>query len=304
MKTLPEIDVLLGVYNGEKYLPGFLESLKHQINVKINLIISDDSSNQLSKIILDSYADNWNSYHYQIGLKIGPKENYFNLLSLSTSPYAAFADQDDIWKQDHLALSVNRLQNSSNKPALSFSAMVEFRENKTSKIWPTFKEIPSAQIAAMQNFARGCTIVINHRAAQDISKQDHKFSIMHDWWALLYCTIAGDVFYSASPEISYRLHENNAIGRTPILTRIARKKLFRKKKESQPVFRQLQSILLQLNELSNNDSGSSNKSELQTLSDQLSKGLTGRICLIFSPKRFRLTLMEDVWFRVFLILTR
>ena len=50
-----KIDILMATYNGEKYLKEQIESILNQSYENINLIISDDCSNDNTKKILQEY---------------------------------------------------------------------------------------------------------------------------------------------------------------------------------------------------------------------------------------------------------
>ena len=50
-----KVDVLLATYNGEKYLKEQIDSILNQTYQNINLIISDDNSNDSTRKILEEY---------------------------------------------------------------------------------------------------------------------------------------------------------------------------------------------------------------------------------------------------------
>ena len=60
------VDVLLATFNGEKFLSEFLDSLSTQVGVKINLIVSDDGSNDRTLEIIDYYKFKFDLYDISI----------------------------------------------------------------------------------------------------------------------------------------------------------------------------------------------------------------------------------------------
>ena len=61
-ERLPEVEVLLATFNGQLYLPEFLESLCNQQGVKIHLRVSDDGSKDETINILYKYAESFESF--------------------------------------------------------------------------------------------------------------------------------------------------------------------------------------------------------------------------------------------------
>ena len=210
----PTVDVLLGTFNGEKYLAEFLDSVLNQEFVSINLIVSDDGSTDSTLGILSQYEDKFDKFTLVAGPKEGAARNYLSLSKLSTSEFIAFADQDDIWDANHLIESINRIKNEEKTPALSYCAMREFDDASgiTRRIWPAKDAILNLNSILLQNYARGCTIVMNRSAADLLNSVDPKRLLMHDWWTLLIVYTHGTIKFGSLPEITYRLHDTNQIG--------------------------------------------------------------------------------------------
>jgi glycosyltransferase involved in cell wall biosynthesis len=134
-----EVDVLLATYNGEKYIEDFLSSLLKQKNCKINLYISDDGSTDSTIPLLLRYQDEFNEFRLMQGPELGPMLNFFNLLRASKGKYIALADQDDIWMENHLHASLQRISKFES-PALTFSSVAQFMCCPShSEIWPNQK---------------------------------------------------------------------------------------------------------------------------------------------------------------------
>jgi len=216
-EALPRVQVLLGTYNGGKYLKEFLESLRTQSGVKIDLLVSDDGSTDNTFEVLNSFKTSFNSFHMIDGPRLGAAENYFHLLQHSAGDFVAFADQDDIWNIDHLSLSIERLKNFSDSPAASFCSVSEFNSDHPErvKVWPKRIDLSSPFTMLVENQARGCTLVINKPAADLLKQVKPEMTIMHDWWVALTILLVGNLVYSETPEINYRIHSNNTIGGTP-----------------------------------------------------------------------------------------
>jgi glycosyltransferase involved in cell wall biosynthesis len=216
MQERPQIDICLATYNGELYLPQLLNSLASQNGVEINLLASDDGSSDDTVAILKANAHLFKSLSLYTGPQKGPAENFFFLFTKSSSHYTAFADQDDIWIEDHLINSISRIEKYFDSPALTFSKVYEFQDDDVQKysIWPQVASNYNPESWFFENKARGCTIVLNEEARKLILSKPHKAAIMHDWWCILIVLTCGKVVIGEKPEILYRRHRNNFTGKS------------------------------------------------------------------------------------------
>lgn len=214
-KSIPNVEVLLATFNGEKYLTEQLDSLLAQRGVRLSMLVSDDGSSDETLTILRSYIHLFPEFRILDGPKKGPQENYFYLLSHASGEFVALCDQDDVWEPDHLANSLARLK--LGVPSVTFSAVREFTTDQASgsTIWPKKIKINSIKNILFENPARGCTIVMNKSFLDIAMSEVPKNSIMHDWWIVLVAMSYKCLTASAMPEVRYRIHENNVVGPTP-----------------------------------------------------------------------------------------
>lgn len=289
----PEVDVILGVYNGEEYLADMLQSLKSQKGVLINLIVTDDGSLDSSVSIVRSFSNAFNSLVIVNGPRHGPAENFFSALKFSNSAYVAFADQDDIWRDDHLVNSIARLQKFDLEPALTFCSVQEFKTGSIKvRKWP--KRHPSLELATLicENPARGCTMVMNKKAATILRNSNPRNAIMHDWWALLLIKLVGKVLYSDSQEVRYRIHQKSVTNNSRKLT----KRFSRFRSAAYGLWApelQLNSVLENIS-IGRLDSKSLKQLKMFTTMHKSS--------LFFYPKRFRMRLRDEIAIRFLLII--
>jgi glycosyltransferase involved in cell wall biosynthesis len=295
-QNLPEVEVLLATFNGEKFLGEFLDSLSKQVNVVIHLRVSDDGSTDKTLEIIDSYKEFFKSCKIHAGPCNGPSSNFFSLIERATFEFVALADQDDIWHPHHLISSVNRLSVTPDSPSMSFSAVTEFGEGKaTETIWPT--RFPGIDIRSIvtENLARGCTFVLNSKATDLIKLYKPENAVMHDWWILLLMYSSGEVTWSVAPEVSYRIHSSNVVGGKPALN--VRIKRFRDN------FRAREwSIVSQANELFekyNWSMSSHGRHEIGSFVRGIgSYFITGKCNLLFWPQRYRTNMLDEIAIRL------
>ena len=215
------VEVLLATHNGEKFITEFLESLADQKDVEVDLVVSDDNSSDHTIQIVNSFADKFYSLKILTGPNKGAKNNFVHLIQNSNSEFSAFADQDDIWLQNHLRDSVNRLATHVGKPALVFSKVIEFSESVQIREWPDISSNPNLAMLLSENLARGCTMAINRDLMDLLKKSDFSEICMHDWWAILVAKTCGVVEFINAPGVKYRIHGENAVGsRKPLKVRM------------------------------------------------------------------------------------
>jgi glycosyltransferase involved in cell wall biosynthesis len=130
------VEVLLATYNGENYLEEFLDSLARQEQVAIDLLVSDDGSVDSTMKILEKFSSRFRSMTIYQGPQKGPAANFFFLLQKARGDYVAFADQDDVWTENHIINGIRNIEEYSLIPALSFTAVAQFNRLRELGLWP------------------------------------------------------------------------------------------------------------------------------------------------------------------------
>jgi glycosyltransferase involved in cell wall biosynthesis len=296
---VPVVEVLLATYNGEEYLPEFLESLSRQQGVSIILRVSDDGSRDSTLDLINFYSTRFKKCSITRGPGTGPSDNFFSLISQANSDYIALADQDDIWEPTHLINSVKRIEELASVPAMTFTSVSEFTskpENPLS-IWPNKVMIERPLNFFVENLARGCTIVFNRKALCLINSHKPAFAIMHDWWIGLLISLIGEVRYSQCPEVNYRLHQNNYIGSKPSLK--SRLQRFNNSREEvwPPALQ-----LLEIYEAFGNQIVGKKMKNVESITTGLtSLKFSKRMHVILTSHRLRSSLFDEVWLRLLLM---
>jgi glycosyltransferase involved in cell wall biosynthesis len=210
------ITVLMSTYNGEMYLKEQLDSILNQEQVDLTLLIRDDGSTDGTVNILKEYENLHGNIKWYSGTNLGCGKSFFQLvLDAPESDYYAFADQDDVWDKDKLAIAISNIKgNSEGIPSLYCSAIRPVDSNlkllphkKARGIEPTFG------IALAQAIAPGCSYVFNKSLLDKFKKMKIDDIDIHDWALFRVVTaLDGYVYYDVEPHFSYRQHGNNVIG--------------------------------------------------------------------------------------------
>ena len=108
-ESLP-VSIVLGTYNGEKFLKEQLDSIINQTYTNMEIVVTDDASTDGTKNILDDYAKKDNRIKIYFNDKnIGLIKNFEKGVQQTHGAYIAFADQDDVWAVDKIEKLVSNL---------------------------------------------------------------------------------------------------------------------------------------------------------------------------------------------------
>ena len=219
------IDILMAVYNGEKYLEEQLESIINQSFSKWQLIIHDDGSKDSSLAIIQKYEKKYPEKIKAIydDMKFGSsKDNFVHLMKYSKADYVMFADQDDVWEKDkvkHSYMTIRKLETKmpAGLPILvhgDLEVVNEHLETVSASLFQMQKldyKKSKFKDYLVQNNVTGCTIIIN-KILKELCCDMPKEAIMHDWWLALTASAFGCVYGINKSDIKYRQHENNVEG--------------------------------------------------------------------------------------------
>lgn len=208
------VQVLMSVYNGQKYLSQQIESVLAQEDVAVDLLIRDDGSKDDSIRIIQSFMEKHSNVHLIEGENIGVIPSFYEL-SLQAEPefdYYAYCDQDDVWLKDKLIRAISFLQ----KPDIPqlYCSKTQLVDDELGFLQLSHLGVPTKQSAMIQNIVIGCTSVMNHALHQLVIEKvpDYQAIRMHDSWFYKLGIFFGEVYFDDEARILYRQHANNAVG--------------------------------------------------------------------------------------------
>lgn len=220
--TTAKIAILMSTYNGQKYLSEQIESIQKQSYSNWRLYIRDDGSTDNTINIIKRYTTRdhriifFNQNHIE---NQGVAKSFMTLLENIEADYYMFADQDDYWKKDKIANTLDTMKSSEkvniNKPICVHTNLTLVDSNlkgnllmNEKKAWSTFKELLFA------NCVTGCTVMINSKLKSlvDFNKLRFVNIYLHDWWIALIAAGFGKVVYLDQATMLYRQHPGNLVG--------------------------------------------------------------------------------------------
>jgi len=221
----PNIDILISTYNGAEYLREQLDSIINQSYLYWRIIIRDDGSTDTTCDIINEYLK---VYPEKFGMltddsgNIGVCQSFARLIEFSDADYIMFADQDDVWRQDKINISIKKMidsesGNGKSTPVLVHTdlCVVDDKLNCISKSFMKYQGLNGNRVhlnqLIVQNCITGCTVLFN-RSLKDIILPIDSRARMHDWWIAIVASIFGKIIYINEQTVYYRQHSSNAIG--------------------------------------------------------------------------------------------
>ncbi|MEP6224625.1 MAG: glycosyltransferase, partial [Lentilitoribacter sp.] len=121
--TGPSVAIIVGYFNGNRYLNDQIKSILNQTHKNIKIVIFDDCSNEPVDVdALNLSPEEHTFVHIVVReYNLGFSNNFLQGLSYFEDEfdYYAFSDQDDIWDPDKIEVALNQLTTiSENTPAL------------------------------------------------------------------------------------------------------------------------------------------------------------------------------------------
>ncbi len=230
-----DISVLLGTFDGERFLPEMLASLAAQSALPAELIVGDDGSSDGTVAILEAFA---REAPFPVTIvrqprRLGASENFLSLVGLASSTFVAFADQDDIW----LPTKLDRVDRAARRPGVSLVMhQASLIDEAGRPLAGRFPDIERSVIRRPMDIdpwfpAYGMAMAVDRAALESAASLGRPPSrdldghpLDHDEWAFFVGSAVGSIALLAEPLTSYRQHRGNYIGapRLGLTDRIAR----------------------------------------------------------------------------------
>lgn len=237
-------EIALATYNGEKYLPDFLESIEKQTHKNWRIIAQDDGSTDSTIEILRNFSqkNDGKLLLYQNKENLGVITNFSSLLEKTNSEFVFLADQDDIWHPQKIEIFLKNCEKLENeKPLLLHSDLfvVNEKAEMISDSFFTYSRIPkhwsqSFTSLLVENSVTGCAAMVNQSLLK-MALPIPEGAIMHDWWLALVASAMGEILFIEKPLVYYRQHGKNEIGAKKFSVKTILEKAIKGKKRRESV---------------------------------------------------------------------
>lgn len=289
----------MSTYNGEAYLADQLDSILLQRmpeGFELNIHVRDDGSSDNTELILRSYAES-GLLTYEMAENRGSTRSFMDLLSSidEQTDYVAFADQDDIWRQDKLWRALTKLETGT-KPLRLYWSKVMFSDEFANPIKPSNPDPIGINFAISMYGATvpGMAMIFTSELARKAADGDNNNVYMHDWWMQMLAYALGEVYHDDEATVYYRrLPTSVSPSNFDAIALLKRRiKMFFKNDDFSKVTNQLAEFRRRYgDELSHED-----KADL----DRAING--GRLSKVFFPKRLRGMLQDEIIVRACFLL--
>lgn len=222
------ICVLMGTYNGARFVRDQLWSIQEQTLSDWTILVRDDGSQDGTlEILLDcAKTDKRIRCVHDSHGRLGTVGNFGELMRIAFeegTDYVFFSDQDDVWASNKIAdqlkyLTEMELRYGQMIPILAYSDL-EVVSDELERIHPSFMTYQGLahesrdplRVLLTQNFVTGCATAIN-RPLMALAIPLPADVIMHDWWLALCAAACGQIGYLPNSTLRYRQHDSNQIG--------------------------------------------------------------------------------------------
>jgi glycosyltransferase involved in cell wall biosynthesis len=215
------VSVAMATYNGESYLAQQLESLKAQIQLPMELVVTDDGSSDRTIEILEAFAGQ-SPFPVKIirnQTRLGFAENFLKAASLCSGALIAFADQDDVWMKDKIRICRDEFDRPEIVLAIH-SSRVWFGGNQFGAVHHPFAERSRLSPICADPFDTrpGFSMVIRRQllaysppaGRPKSSWRDEQKA--HDEWCWFLAAFFGEIVQIPDILAWYRQHQKNVAG--------------------------------------------------------------------------------------------
>ena len=222
---MTQVAIVMATYNGEKYISEQIDSLLLQTHTDWTLYIHDDNSTDDTIDIVREYASKYQNKIIYIDDDVsynGAATNFLGTLKIVNTngfDYFMFCDQDDVWLDNKIELSVDIISAQSNQYPLLLHTDLKIVDKKLNIISESMWKYQKINYMrtdynyyVMFNNVTGCTAMFNQQAKLLIENYHVDFIYMHDWWTAQVVSANGRVISFNEPTILYRQHDNNSLG--------------------------------------------------------------------------------------------
>jgi glycosyltransferase involved in cell wall biosynthesis len=202
----------MATYNGATYLSEQLESLARQTRLPDELIISDDCSSDATVEIARAFATTapFPVHVFVNAMNLGYAKNFVSAARRSIGDLVFFADQDDIWCDDKVAVIAD-LAASSDGTVFSHDISI-FATNPDSPTYASYYQYLRSQDFPPAVCLKGCSLAIKATFITDWDWPSEHATVSHDFWVALLATGLRQRRYVDKVLVHHRLHGENTSG--------------------------------------------------------------------------------------------
>jgi glycosyltransferase involved in cell wall biosynthesis len=210
----PLVTIMIATYNQSEYILQAVESALNQDYCNIEVVVSDDSTNDDTKLILEKFSKHTGFKYYKNHKNIGRVKNYRKLLyDLSTGKYVIMLDGDDFFNDNsHISKAVSFFNTDEKIILVGAGINILYEKDgivREQKITNSDYLFEGKNIFNEPQFlANHQTSVYNRKLACELDFYRHP-SMGCDSESLFRLYLNGKIVYLSSISTTWRIHEQN-----------------------------------------------------------------------------------------------
>lgn len=206
----PLVSIALCTYNGEKYLAQQLDSLLAQTYSNIEIVITDDASNDNTANLLKQYALQHSNIRFFSNEKnLGYNKNFEKTILLCKGEYIAISDQDDVWETNKIEVMMQQWPGQS---LFVYSLSGNFTDDDFTgrKAAPNvvYTQIDDVHKLVFNSPVHGHACMFKKELMQRCIP--FPADIFYDWWMSMHAAATGIIGCIPQTLTWHRIHSSNS----------------------------------------------------------------------------------------------
>ena len=213
-----EIDVIIPVFNGEKYLAETIESVQQQTFPPTQIIVVNDGSTDGTAQIIDSFQQSDPRIlplHLPQNRGVSAARNAG--ISASSAPFVAFLDADDIWLPEKLEAQVEVFQQSGPETGFVHSSYFVIKmtgkecRGVTTVVPPTRRGDIFLHLLSGNYFLSGSasSVLVRRDVLDQAGRFDERLSLCEDWDLWIRLVHISHVDFTPKAVVGIRAHDQS-----------------------------------------------------------------------------------------------
>jgi glycosyltransferase involved in cell wall biosynthesis len=205
------ITVVMATYQGEHFIAGQLASLAAQTRKPDSLLISDDCSTDATLAVAEAFAM---SAPFPIAVqrnkaRLGYARNFISVAQRAAGDIVCFADQDDVWHPEKLAVVGAALEGGRD---LAIGHDIRLVDAAGGTILPSYFARLRADGLPASLCIKGCSLAFRRELVGAWGWPDPACGMSHDLWIASLALAAGRRGVLDRVLVEHRIHGANASG--------------------------------------------------------------------------------------------
>ena len=205
---MPLVSVVMATFNGERFLEEQLRSIFAQTYRPIELVISDDASEDSTPSILSRYEKTPGVQIFYQQKNHGIASNFSFAASQASGRFMAFSDQDDIWEKNKIERLVSEIGDSN--LIYSDSLLVSENGNSLNKKLSDLRKMYSGS-DSRGYFLYSCVWGHGMMITRELLQKSLPVpaAVNHDIWIAYQAFMSGGIKYLDEALTKYRQYDLN-----------------------------------------------------------------------------------------------